>query len=131
MTVNFRQEELEQFTCTTQYYKSSLFIPDLFHTDGVQHVVENGGGWMVDVVASYQIYPKVREAEFQVWDFKINAQDHTCCVTCRDGMGEEAPPLAVQNIPYTDLPFDLKMFLELGSLDMIHPAWVLLLPSEH
>lgn len=130
MSVTFTQEELEGFTGTEQYYRSSPFFKDIVHTDGVNHVAMNGGAWMVDVINSHQLNQRVHAAEFQVWDFQVN-EDHSCKAVCTDGMSDEETILITQEIPYTDLPFNVKFFLELGSLDMVNPAWVILLPSEH
>lgn len=131
--VTFTQEDLSQFTGTESYYRSSPLVKDIVHTDGIQHIAANGGAWMVDVIVSHQFNKKVRAAEFQVWEFQVNADDSSCRAVCTDGMSDEADPapLVAQEIPYTDLKFNVKMFLELGSLDMVNPMWVILLPSEH
>lgn len=130
--VTFTQADLENFIGTENYYRSSPLLPGIFHTDGLHHIAENGCYWIIDLICSHQFNPKVKAAEFQVWEFIVNPEDQTCKATCTDGMNDyEANPLAVQEIPYADLPFNLSIWVELGSLDMINPAWVILLPSEH
>jgi hypothetical protein len=83
---------------------------------------------MVDVIVSYQTEAKIRAEEFQVWDFRLDGQGG-CVATCTDG--NDSPPLVKQDIPYTDLTFDVKFFLQLGSIDMETPAWVIMLPGEY
>lgn len=128
MTVTFTEGDLEQFIGTENYYRSSAFTKNIVHTDGVNHVAMNGGAWMIDVITSHQINPNVNAEEFQVWDFQVN-EDHSCKAVCTSGDDESI--LVTQEIPYTDLPFNVKFFLELGSIDMVNPVRVILLPSEH
>jgi hypothetical protein len=127
MTVTFTKDELQNFSGTERYYRSSLLFPDIVHTDGVQHVATRGGAWMVDVMVSHQTNPKVRREDIQLWEFEVNEQSE-CKVVCT---GEENTPLVIQEIPYTDLPFTVKFILQLGSIDMVTPAWVIMLPSEY
>lgn len=126
MSVTFTQEYLEGFTGSEHYYRSSLFTKNIVHTDGVQHVVTRGGAWMVDVIVSYQLKPKIRKEEFQVWKFQLDGKGG-CRAVCTDG---DENILVTQEIPLTDLPFDVSLWLELGSLDGITPAWVIMLPNE-
>jgi hypothetical protein len=126
MTVTFTQEELEGFIGTEHYYRSSSFAKNIVHTDGVQHIVTRGGAWMVDVIVSHQTNPKVRAEEFQSWEFQVDGTDKGKAV-CTDGNDHI---LIEQEIPFTDLPFNVKLWLELGSVDMVNPAWVIMLPGE-
>jgi len=133
MTVTFKPEDLQNFTGTETYYKSNPLIGDIFHTDGIQHIATNGGAWMVDLIISHQFTKRVRACEFQVWKFIVNAGDSSCRVTCEDGMRDydRNAPLVTQDVQFTDLPFNVELFLEYGSLDGVRPAQVILLPSEH
>lgn len=126
MTVTFTLEELEQFSGTERYYRSSMFTKDIVHTDGVQFIAERGAAWIIDVIVSHQIYPKVKREEFQVWEFHV-PEDKTCRVICTDG---NEHVVTSQIIPFTDLPFTLKVWLEYGSIDMVNPIWVIMLPGE-
>lgn len=131
--VTFKLEDLDQFTGTEKYYRSSPLVKDIVHTDGIQHIAAHGGAWMLDVIVSHQFNKKIRAAEFQVWEFQVDPDAMTCRAVCMDGTRDDyrAARLVVQNIPFTDLPFRVTMWLELGSLDMVNPTWVILLPSEH
>ena len=129
MTVKFTEADLEQFTGTEHYYRSSAFFKDIVHTDGVEHIAQNGGAWMIDVITSHQTNPKVHSEEFQVWDFQVDEEDQSCIAVCTSGADEDI--LVTQEIEYTNFPFSVKFFLVLGSLDMVTPVWVILLPSEH
>lgn len=126
MTVTFTLEELEQFSGTEKYYRSSLFAQDIVHTDGVQYIAERGAAWMLDVITSHQYYPKVKAEPFQAWEFFV-ADDKSCRVICTDGNGHV---ITSQIVPYTDLPFSITLWLELGSIDLVNPMWVIMLPGE-
>lgn len=126
MTVTFALEDLEQFSGTMKYYRSSLFAKDIVHTDGVQFIAERGAAWMIDVIASWQIHPKVKAEPFQVWEFHV-PEDGTCRIICTDGNGHVVES---QIVPYTDLPFSLTLWLEMGSIDLVNPMWVIMLPGE-
>jgi hypothetical protein len=126
MTVSFALEDLNQFSGTERYYRSSLFAKDIVHTDGVQFIAERGAAWMIDVIISQQIHPKVKAEPFQAWEFFVT-EKHECRVICTDG---NEHVVTSQIIPYTDLPFTLTLWLELGSIDMVDPMWVIMLPGE-
>lgn len=128
MTLQFTQEELDGFYGTEHYYRSSLLFPEIVHTDGVQYIASNGGGWMLDIITSHQIYDTVRNHELQLWNFHVN-EDRSCLALCKDGHTEQE--ITRQLIPYTDLTFDVDFILQLGSLDMVTPAWVLMLTGEY
>ena len=127
MSVKFIEADLESFTDTMDYYRSSPLFKNIVHTDGVQYVAEHGGAWMIDVIVSHQTNPKVHREESQSWEFQVN-EKHECKVICK---GEEDSHLVVQEIPFTDLPFNMNFIFQLGSLDLVTPTWVMMLPSEY
>lgn len=61
---------------------------------------ENGSHWFADVVGSYQIYPDLRQEEFQVWRLVVHP-GRIATVIADDGNGRE---LVRQDIEYTDHP---------------------------
>lgn len=126
MPVTFTLEDLAHFCGTEKYYRSSLFAQDIVHTDGVQYIAERGAAWMLDVITSHQIYPKVKAEEFQAWEFHVPG-DGTCRAICTDGNNHV---IASQIVPYTDLPFSITLWMELGSIDLVNPMWVIMLPGE-
>ena len=69
--------------------------------------------WLIDLVASHQIDPKVRSEEFQVWELTVEAgQKAVACAT--DG---NSNPVVRQDIEYTDFPLDtIKLYLDQGTL---------------
>jgi len=128
MPIQFTTAELATFYGTEHYYRTSLIFPDIVHTDGVQHIASNGGGWMIDVITSYQIYDTVRNHELQLWSFHVN-EDRSCLALCTNGLNQQE--IIRQLIPVTDLTFDVNFILQLGSLDTVTPTWVLMLTGEY
>ena len=111
---------LAQFTGTEHYYKHWTGM--IQYTDGVKYVEESGGGWIIDLIASYQ-GEKINgiitiKRSFQVWNIKRD-QGGFIATMQEDS---DQPVLVEQKGEYTDLPMDIEMWLESG---------VLILPSEH
>lgn len=123
------EEGLKGFSGTYHYYRNSLFSRDV-HTDGVHWLAEVCGSfWLIDAITSWQIKPKVRKNPFQVWKLQV-LEDGQAILTCSDGE-EDSPEVARQVIPLTDFPLkEITLWLELGSIDMVHETWVLMLPGE-
>jgi len=69
MTVAFTQEQLEDFTGTVDYYKSTSLVEGIVHTDGVQHIVTHGGAWMVDLIVSHQANKRFGAKSFRFGSF--------------------------------------------------------------
>jgi len=117
------QDELDQFTGTTQYYIRPIF-PHFRYTDGIQFLAEEGKcHWLIDFVFSHQLDPAVKEysqrENFQVWRLKVN-DDSTAVITCEDGNDNI---IMQREIVYTDFPLQkLTLFFQDG---------VLFLPSEY
>lgn len=94
--------ELETFTGTTKYYRSSLGL--MLLTEGMHYMRERTGGyWLVSLVESYQ--PALKKVPFQLWSVQV-WPNRSATVEVREDKGLDA--LIVQNIAYTD--FKLKMF---------------------
>ena len=111
-------DQLAHFHCTEGYHKVSPMHRFVI-TDGVKHFAEAGGAyWVLDLIASYQIYPRVRKEAFQKW--KIVSKDDAFVATGDDGNGNI---LATQKGEFTDL--------EEGEYQFYLTDNVLLLPSEY
>lgn len=114
---------LRHFSGGDQIYQH--WLPCLKYTEGVKYLADKAGAhWLVDVVASYQPEPQVRDnerlQEFQLWQLHVES-DRSCTITCREDSDE--PAIVTQVIPHTDFPLQsIKLYVENG---------VLLLPSEH
>ena len=110
------------------FYKSSAFARNIFHTTGVQSLAEESKCyWLIDAIVSYQLSVKIRREPFQVWTLKVESRKGV--LTCGDG--NDTPPLITQSIPYTDCPLEeITLYLEDGSVDGWQPAKILMLPSE-
>ena len=123
-TQNITTENLEQFSGTTSYRWSDFKA--LKMTDGVQFLQDNGAGWLITAIASYQ--PKLNHdnngsLDFQVWQLsKIEEDGKTYWkLICQADAGE--PLLVEQVIEYSDFPLlNIKLFV----CDN-----VLMLPSEY
>jgi len=96
------------------------------YTSGVRYLAETAGAyWLIDAIASYQpsFRRNCRLQEFQLWELKVDLEQRSCVLTCREDSGDSDLPVVTQKIEYTDFPLDyMKLYLEDG---------VLLLPSEH
>ena len=111
--------ELAHFHCTEQYYRH--FLQRFVYTDGVRYLAQNAQAyWLLDLIASYQQYQKVKKEEFQVWKLQTDLEKNNAVATCDDGNNNI---LITQYIPFTDFPLtEITLYLTDG---------VLLLPSEY
>ena len=111
--------DLSQFRGTRQWYKH--WAQRLVYTDGVKYLAEQAGAfWLIDAIASYQMYKQVWETGFQLWELKKN-EDESAVLTMREDSGK--PERVRQNIKYTDFPLDyIKLYVVNGGL---------MLPSEY
>ena len=118
---------LDQFSGSEHYYKSSMFAKGIYHTDGVQYLAEKAKAfWLIDLICSWQTKASVRSQPFQVW--KLTVKDQSAVATCEDGNGKK---LASQRIEYTDFPKDeITIYVEDGSIDGKTNAKIMMLPSE-
>jgi hypothetical protein len=115
------EDELSQFTGTSQYYQHSLGV---LYTDGVQYMAERGGGyWIIDAIAAWQLHPKVHLdpmlQQIQFWTIVVH-DDRSATMVCE----RDTDDIAVsQQIPFTDFPLKrLRLYFQNG---------VVLLPSEY
>jgi len=122
VNIMMSKEELEKalksFTGTQHYYEH---FTGLLYTDGVKFLAENAGAyWLIDAIASWQIYPSVRAIRFQIWDLHVNP-DRSAELTMREDI--DKPIIIRQRIPFTDFPLDhIRLYLADN---------VLMLPSEY
>lgn len=119
---------LAQFTGTEEYHRLTL-ARNLVFTDGCRWLADNADAyWLMTLIMSYQMGLASKPAlrEFQVW--KLTAKDGKAVATCDDGNDKVH---IRQEIPFTDFPLDeIKLYVELGSLDGVNPCLVCMLPSE-
>lgn len=118
---------LAGFTGTVRYYR---WHSGLLLTDGAHYLAANGAAWLIDILASVQHMPTMREEDRQFWTLKVDLEKHAAVVVCTDGdkTGEGEIELYRQEIPYTDFPLNeakLFAFREPGM------GRVVLLPSEY
>jgi hypothetical protein len=118
---------LAQCCGTEDYHKHWL---GFFYTDGVKFLSDNAEAhWLLDIIGSYQ--PKCRKdnmlRDMQFWTLKVNA-DKTATLTCERDSGDVA---FRKEIPFTYFPLaEVKIWVELGSVDGENACYVAMLPSE-
>ena len=114
------ETELSGFVGTLNYYPH--WLKCFNYTDGVKYLADQAQCyWLIDVVASYQGYQKIKAVAFQVWELTVN-DDQTAVVVMKDMRQPDMPAIVKQEIPYTDFPLKtIKLYLT---------NKVLFLPSE-
>ena len=118
METNELKNLMHQCTGTTQYHKLT-WLP-LLATDGVKMVTERAGAfWLIDVIASYQIRPKIKELAIQFWTLEV--KDNKAVLYCVEDHGK--PRLIEQEIEYTDFPR--------GNWNFYVQNGVIMLPQEY
>jgi hypothetical protein len=131
--------ELSSQTCTEQYWVH--WAKNLVFTDGVKYVADNAGAyWLIDAIASHQPEilkhkpmelnegaTRVQEIQTQFWTLELtDTEQQSARLTMQEDSGK--PLQVLQEIPYTDFPFEelkskeFKLYLMGG---------VLLLPYEY
>jgi hypothetical protein len=79
------EENLAQFIGTQNYYRHT--IGNFMFTDGVKYLAETAQCyWLLDVIASYILKPKIKRIPFQLWELKVN-KDKSATVTMREDSG--------------------------------------------
>jgi len=123
MSATFTESDLRNFQGTEQWFRH--WTRALIYTEGIHFLEQNGCGWLVDAIASYQIDPKLNKGmlrDFQLWELRV--KDQKGVLTCRADSGEK--PVVTQKFEYTDFPLpEIKFYVELGEAGK-----VLMLPSE-
>ena len=110
------QSDLNQFTGTQAYY----YVFGKKITDGVKYLMENGAGWLVTDILSYQVETDVQKIPFQIWELHVFL-DKTAILTMAEDVGK--PIIVKEKYNYTDFPLPyIKLYFVDG---------VLLLPSEY
>jgi len=111
---------------TQQYYRWSMLFRKFVLTDGAHMIAEDAEAyWLMDAIASHAMeHPK---EEFQL--YTLTVKDNKAILTGDDGNNKI---FAKQEFEYTDFPLDnIKFYCVLGSIDGVHPQWVIMLPSEN
>ncbi len=118
--MTLQASDLQQFTGTENYYRSSIFSKNFTHTDGVNYLVKEGRCyWLLDEIVNHNItMAKVRKEGFQVW--KLAKKNSSAVLTMEDGNGNV---IRKKKIGYTDFPLD--------EITIYHIGGVTLLTSEY
>ncbi|MGA2258278.1 MAG: DUF6876 family protein [Thermoguttaceae bacterium] len=115
------QSALDQFSGSEEFYAHWMKIR---FTEGIKFLADKAEAhWLIDLIASWQIKPKVRREEFQVWILKVNRHPPKgkpmAYARCYSDTPEpdNANQVCVQGIPYTDFPLDeIKLWCVNGTL---------------
>ena len=126
-TVATITQNMTQAIGTTQYIKH--FTGLLVFTDGVNQLRQDADAfWLVDAIASYQIEHK--DKEFQIWELAVDTEKKTAVLTMKED--SDKPKLVKKEIAFTDFPLsNVKIYVQLGSIDGVNPVLVLMLTSEY
>ena len=131
-----QQEQLTQellnslpgFTGTESYtrLRYPFMKTVLLMTDGAKYLADTAKAyWLMDAIASYQIYPKVSTEPFQVWKLVVN-DGRKATFTCTDG---NFIHLSKMEIEYTDFPLpEITLYAEQS--DYLGGR-VIMLPTEY
>ena len=136
------RSSLGQFTGTIDYHRYSPLFRNFLLTDGVKYLCEAAHCyWLIDIIASYQIHPKVKEhpklQEIQFWTLEVDLEKHKGVVRCDWDSGQ---PVIEQAIPYTDFVLESQRIWvqphsvpddSAGALRWKRVGWVAHLPSEY
>jgi len=114
------QSELSHFIGTENYYR---FLCGTLLTDGTKYLAEKADAfWLMDTIASYQMYKPIREMPIQFWHILIH-ENRSAMLE----LGEDLPePIVLrQKFPYVTFNADFneqKIYCQFP---------VIYLPSEH
>lgn len=112
-----------QSSGTEGYHRVSPFFRNFVATDGVAEMCQKlKCFWVMDVVASYLPRLKGKDTFFTI-KITRDQEGKGCKFTADNGSGKI---YVTQDIPYTDLTHDLKLFLAFDG-----EMWVIMLPSEY
>lgn len=95
------------------------------YTEGVSFLEQNGAGWLVDAIASYQGDKRLKGMldEIQFWKLTVRA-DKSAILEVRADSGRK--PAITQEFTYTDFPLDsIEIWVERGGDHLVG-----MLPSE-
>lgn len=99
---NIREPELAKFHGSQCFYKH--FLPGVIMSEGAHFLSNNGAGWLMDIIASYQHLREMKACIVQKWTLKVDEADRSAVVICSDGYCEDYHELAKQVVPFTDFP---------------------------
>ncbi len=118
ISANKLKTEMQECRGTESYHKLSL--TPLLATDGVRIVAEKAEAfWLIDVIGSYQINPKVKALAIQFWTLEV--KDCHAILYCIEDSG--MPRIVEQEIKYTDFPE--------GNWQFYVQQGVIMLPEEY
>ena len=114
MTVAEKIREYQAQTTGSDTWYGHALIPGIKYTSGAKFVADEAGAhWLLDLVASHQLDPKVKAEEFQIWVlFTQDNPDHPWVAECwTDKPGAEGSRVvARQEIEFSDFPKELAPF---------------------
>ena len=124
---NITESDLKQFTRRLEHWYRH-WTGKLVYTDGIHFLVENGAGWLLDAIASYQFDSRLKQGDLrhlQVWELKRDTTGVGATLVCRADAGR--PAVIEQVFTSTDFPFP---FIELWAVRGGGEELTLMLPGE-
>ena len=116
-----------EFTGTTQYHQWSPLFPFMLLTDGAYHIAKTFDAyWLMDLIASYQGEPKVKQEDLQFWT--LEAYNGKAVAKLEHDIDDE---ILRQNIDYTTFAnARVKLYAARTQVNG-HFTLIVYLPSEH
>ncbi len=124
MTAQQLKEALDGFSGTGEWFQWSPLFRTAILTEGAKFLADNAKCyWLMDLIASHQLTPKVKREEFQVWE--LHRVGRGCSITCDDGNHHI---VARQDLEYTDFPLE---YIKLYAIWDGSGYMTILLPGEY
>ena len=118
------KKALAQFIGTQKWHRFNRLSPNSLLTDGALYVADEGGAyWLMDIIASAQLDPKVKAEPFQAWTLAVN-DDQSAIARATDG---NENLIYTQAIKWTDFSLDNIKLYAAKEEDYL----IIMLPSEY
>lgn len=126
LAISHIEGELDNFIGTETYHRFSNLHKHVL-TDGALYLARRlGAFWLMDVIASHQMNPRVKYESFQVWT--IRRIGSGCIITATDGNDNM---ISSQQVEYTDFLFgEYSLFAQYTDYGD-GPFLVIMLKSEY
>ena len=127
------ERALAHYTGSETFTRYSPLFRNVLLTDGALFLAKEAGAfWLMDLIASHQISPKLqteRHRSFQNWTLTVNDDG-----SADARMSDEGKTIVAQHVEHTDFPLkSIQLFAcgQPGDDDEDENYLVIMLPSEY